>query len=119
MRSTPPTSATACGDRSESSESRSTLGSIHVAAQTRNRLLSGDLLYNLRLTGEQLTQELRLRVLEGEEVEADEMLLIVNDIRRDRRAAARAVPTTKSSRAKTESRPVTTEDLRAILDQDL
>ncbi len=73
-----------------------------------------------RLHGDQLTNDLRLRVLEGEEIDAEEMLLIVTDIRGDRRSAARATPASGSSRtrAKPESRPITTADLKAILDQD-
>jgi hypothetical protein len=113
MRSTPPTSAT---DSVDPSESRPTLNSIQVAGRTRDLLLSSEPRYHL--TGEQLTQELRLRVLEGEEIDAEEMLLIVNDIRRDRRAAARATSTPVTRRTKVEARSVTTEDLRAILDQD-
>jgi hypothetical protein len=113
MRSTLPISAT---DSVDPSESRPTLNSIQVAGRTRDLLLSFEPRYHL--TGEQLTQELRLRVLEGEEIDAEEMLLIVNDIRRDRRAAARAPAATPVRRSRTEARPVTTEDLRAILDQD-
>jgi len=91
------------------------LNSIEVAGRIRDLLLNQDRRY---LTSDQLTQDLRLRVLEGEEIDAEEMLLIVNDIRRDRRAAARTPAATPVRRSRTEARPVTTEDLRAILDQD-
>lgn len=91
-------------------------GSLHQIEQaTQVR----DLLHNQgRLAGAQLTNDLRLRVLEGEDLEADEMLLIVNDIRRDRRAAARPPTASPVRRTKTEARPVTAEDLRAILEQE-
>ncbi len=86
-----------------------------------NKATSAAVLLNQgRLHGDQLTNDLRLRVLEGEEVDPEEMLLIVNEIRGDRRAAARAAssPTSTGRRAKPESRPITTADLKAILDQD-
>lgn len=91
----------------------STLHDIAQATHTRDLLCNRSYLH-----GDQLTNDLRIRVLEGEEISAEEMLLIVNDIRKDRRAAARTTaPAVR--RTKTEARPVTTEDLRAILDQDL
>ena len=65
-----------------------------------------------------LMNDLRIRVLEGEDLTAEEMLLIVNEIRQGRRSAARA----RHRPAPSELPPqpgTLKEDLRAILDQDL
>lgn len=63
--------------------------------------------------------DLRIRVLEGEDISPDEMLMIVNDIRQSRRSAARAAPAPSARRTKAADKPITTEDLRTILDQDI
>lgn len=67
-----------------------------------------------------LSQDLRLRILDGEDVSAADMLIIVNEIRQERRAAARPEATKGRRAAPAGSRvPTDVEDLRALLDQEL
>lgn len=70
--------------------------------------------------------DLRMRVLEGIDIPAHEMLLIVNDIRRGRRTAARISADGAAARSskgrkgssKTVEVPMTKENLLAILDEE-
>lgn len=64
--------------------------------------------------------DLRLAILEGYDPTPEEMLLIVNDARRDRRrAAARATAAPATIRKKkTEQVPITKERLLAILNEE-
>lgn len=67
-------------------------------------------------------QDLRLRVLDGEELSAEEMLIVVNDIRKDRRKAAAATKAVGSARGKktaTVAVPMSIENLQDILDQEV
>ena len=66
-----------------------------------------------------ISNDLRIRVLEGEDITAEEMLLIVNEIRQGRRAAVRSPAATKPARQSTTKPNWSTEDLKAILNQDL
>lgn len=69
------------------------------------------------LDHQQLVRDLRLRVLNGDEISAEEMLQIVNDIRVGRRAAAPAERAPKAAKRSKSAAPP--EDLTAILDQGL
>lgn len=64
-----------------------------------------------------LTNDLRLRVLNKEDITAEEMLLIVQDIRQGRRNAARPDTSTKGRRAKSSTAPAEPEDLNILRDQ--
>lgn len=67
-------------------------------------------------------QDLRLRVLDGEELSAEEMLIVVNDIRKDRRkaaAATKAVGARASKKTTTVAVPISVENLQDILDQEV
>jgi hypothetical protein len=92
----------------------SALDAIAVSTATRNTLLA---MQGSTYPSPVLTNDLRLRVLNKEDISAEEMLLIVNDIRQSRRSAARAeTAPTRTRAAKTPAAPV---DLRSLLDQDL
>ncbi len=72
--------------------------------------------------GRMLSNDLRIRVLDGFDPEPSEMLLIVNEIRQHRRSAARAVSagsTASRRKAQTAEVPMTVENLRAILDEEV
>jgi hypothetical protein len=90
------------------------LDRIAASAAARDTLLA---MRGSSIPAPLLTNDLRLRVLAKEEISAEEMLLIVNDIRQGRRSAARTEgpPTTR----RTKARPGPLEDLRSLLDQDL
>lgn len=69
----------------------------------------------------QLVHDLRLRVLSGEDIAPEEFLLIVDDIRRGRRAAAAPAKSArgksaKGSKATAPSAPV---NLDSIMDQEI
>jgi hypothetical protein len=66
----------------------------------------------LAMTNEDLTHNLRVRVQEGHDITAEEMLIISDQIRQGRRAAAR--PFGKAAKTKPQEPP---EDLGALLDQ--
>jgi hypothetical protein len=66
---------------------------------------------------EDLSNDLRLRVMEGEDISAEEMLYISNQIRQGRRTAA---PTTRKTPAASRTKiAATPEDLSSIMDQDI
>jgi hypothetical protein len=67
---------------------------------------------DVNMEHQDLSNILRIRVLEGEDITADEMLFICNQIRQGRRSAA---PTATSTR----KRPVASENLTDLLDQAL
>lgn len=95
--------------------SGSTLDRIAVSGRVLNTMRGSAPPHDL------LTNDLRIRVLEGEDLTAEEMLFIVNEIRQGRRTAARPTAAPSAGRAKRAPPPTSTlkEDLRAILDQDL
>lgn len=90
------------------------LDRIAVATSTASLL---HMMHSSGVPYQVLSNDLRLRVLAGEDISAEEMLLIVNDIRAGRRAAARPE---KVTAARSRKLPATTvEDLRSIVDQEL
>ncbi len=72
------------------------------------------------LDHKQLTNDLRLRVLEGWDPPAEAMLQITNQIRSGRRAAAaRSANAAKKSVRVGKAVDTFKEDLRAVLDQEM
>ena len=68
----------------------------------------------------QLTHDLRMRVLAGEDIQAEEMLLIVEDIRRGRRTAATlAGRPKKGAKLGGRAAPLPPADLNSILDAEI
>lgn len=68
----------------------------------------------------QLTNDLRLRVLEGWDPPAEAMLQITNQIRQGRRAAAaKSANANRKSRSTVRESTNIKEDLRAVLDQEM
>lgn len=68
----------------------------------------------------QLTNDLRLRVLEGWDPPAEAMLQITNQIRQGRRAAAaKSANANRKSRSSVRESTNIREDLRAVLDQEM
>lgn len=90
-----------------------TLDRIAVAGRVANTMAA------IATPHDILTNDLRIRVLEGEDISAEEMLLIVNEIRQGRRAAARPAAATGRAKKAPATSDWSTEDLRSILDQDL
>lgn len=65
-----------------------------------------------------LVNDLRLRVLNKEEITADEMLLIVEQIRANRRSAAAAAKPTKEKKKATSTR-MTSDEKDSLLDMEI
>lgn len=97
------------------------LGDLTRAHQLKHRLLMPHTPGDYQM----ISNDLRLRVLEGEDIDAVEMLSIVEEIRQGRRAAARATTATSGSSPRrsrsntTNHQAVTPEDLHSLLDQQM
>lgn len=68
----------------------------------------------------QIVHDLRMRVLDGEDITAEEMLLIVDQIRAGRRSAgAPASKAAKAAKGKKAATPKAPVDLGSIMDQEI
>lgn len=72
------------------------------------------------IAGPQLLNDLRLRVLDGDDLEPHEMLAIVNQIRENRRSAAAKATAIKGAKKEPKSnRRLTADEREALLNEEL